>query len=169
MNDERIVFEASRLKTVVLLLGCAMFLGVGILFAQDGDRWAIVVIMISAFGCLILLSMLVPGNMSLTIDSKGFELKGPFRSMKLAWSDVDEFYVGYIHTGPSTTKLIAIRYSQSYEKQRTGRKVAAHVTGMEGAIPNHFKKSPEEICAILNSYKQKYAPTPVCDSAVEMS
>jgi len=169
MNDERLVFDASRLKTVVLLLGCVMFLCVGILFAQDGDRWAIVVIIISAFGCLILLSMLVPGNMRLTIDSGGFELKGPFSSMKLAWSDVDEFYVGYVHTGPSTSKLIAIKYSQSYEKQRTGRKVAARATGMEGAIPNHFKKSPEELCAILNSYKQKYAPTPVNDSAVEMS
>jgi len=167
MIDERLVFEASRMKTVVLLLGCAMFLCVGILFAQDGDRWAIAVIMISAFGCLILLSMLVPGNMRLTIDSRGFELKGPFKSVKLAWSDVDEFYIGYVHTGPSTSKLIAIKYSQSYEKQRVGRKVAAQVTGMEGAIPNHFKKSPEELCTILNTYKQKYAPTPVNDSAVK--
>jgi len=169
MNDERLVFDASRLKTVVLLLGCVMFLCVGILFAQDGDRWAIPVIMISAFGCLIRLSMLVPGNVRLTIDSRGVELKSPFRTINLAWSDVDEFYVGYVHTGPSTTKLIAIKYSQSYEKQRTGRKVSARVTGLEGAIPNHFNKSPEELCTILNSYKQKYAPTTIDDSAVKMS
>lgn len=159
MNDEKLVFEASRLKTVVLLLGCAVFLCVGIWFANDGDRWAIPVIIISAFGCLIVLSMLVPGNFRLTIDSSGVELKSPFRSINLAWSDVDEFYVGYIHTGPSTTKLIAIKYSESYNKQRTGRKVSTQITGMEGAIPNHFNKSPEELCAILNSYKQRYAPT----------
>jgi hypothetical protein len=158
MTDERLVFDGSRLKTIALLLGCAVFLGVGIWFAQDGDRWAIVVIMISGFGFLMLLSMLAPGAVRLTIDSSGVELKSPFRTINLAWSDVDEFYVGYIHTGPSTTKLIAIKYSESYNKQRTGRKVSRQVTGMEGAIPNHFKKSPEELCAILNSYKQKYGP-----------
>jgi hypothetical protein len=158
MNDERLVFDGSRLKTIALLLGCAVFLGVGIWFAQDGDRWAIVVIMISAFAFLMLLSMLAPGAVRLTIDRSGVELKSPFRTMNLAWSDVDEFYVGYIHTGPSTSKLIAIKYSESYNKQRAGRKVSAQVTGMEGGIPNHFNKSPEELCAILNSYKQKYGP-----------
>jgi hypothetical protein len=158
MNDERLVFEANRLKTIVLLLGCAMFLGVGIWFAQDGDRWAIVVIMISAFSFLWLLSLLFPGNMRLTVDSSGVEYKSPLRSMKLAWSDVDEFYVGYIHYGPSTSKLIAIKYSQSYAQQRTDRE-----------IPNHFNKSAEELCEILNSYRQKYGPTPVSDSAVRMS
>jgi hypothetical protein len=151
MNDEKLVFEGNRLKTLALFLGCAMFLGVGILFAQDGDRWAIPIIMISAFGCLILLSMLVPGNYRLTIDSSGVKLKGPFRSMNLAWSDVDGFYVRYFHTGPSTSKLIAIKYSDSYQKRR----------GTEETIPNHFNKSPEELCAILNSYKQRYTPTPV--------
>ena len=119
MNDEKLVFEGSRLKTVLLLLGCAMFLGVGIVFAQDGDRWAIVVIIISAFSFLLLLSMLGPGAVRLTIDSSGVQMQTPFRSINLAWSDVDEFYVGYIHTGPSTTKLIAIKYSASYDKQST--------------------------------------------------
>jgi len=157
MNDETLVFEGNRLKTFLLLLGCAMFLFVGIFLAQDGDRWAIPVIMIAAFACLMLLSMLVPGNFRLTIDSSGVKLKSPFRSMNLAWSDVDEFYVGYAHTGPSTAKLIWMKYSESYYKQRTDGKVSADSTA---TIPNHFNKSPEELCAILNSYKQKYAPTP---------
>jgi len=38
MSDERLIFEGNRMKSVVLLLGCALFLGVGIFFAQDGDR-----------------------------------------------------------------------------------------------------------------------------------
>ncbi|HEU4835187.1 MAG TPA: STM3941 family protein [Pyrinomonadaceae bacterium] len=161
MNDERLVFEASRLKTLVLLLGCVVFLWVGIAFAQDGDAWAVLVVGLSGLSLLFLLYMLIPGTVRLTIDSSGIVLKSPFRSINLAWTDVDEFYVGYVETGPSTTKLIAIKYSDSYNKQRTGRRVSAQITGMEGAIPNHFKKSPEELCAILNSYKQKYAPAPV--------
>ena len=152
-DDEKLVFEGSRLKTVVLLLGSAVFLWVGILFANDGDDWAILVVGISGLCCLFLLYMLLPGTVRLTIDRSGVELKRPFRSMNLAWSDVDMFDVSYVHTGPSSSKLIAIKYSQSYEKQR------ARSGDLEGEIPNHFKKSPEELCAILNSYKQKFAPT----------
>src|SRR5215210_6020028 len=106
MNDERLVFEGSRLKTFLLLLGCALFLWVGILFANDGDDWAILVVGISGLSVLFLLYMLLPSTVRLTIDHSGVELKSPFRSMNLAWSDVDIFYVGYVHTGPSSAKLI---------------------------------------------------------------
>jgi len=146
MNDERLIFEGNRIKSAILLLGCAVFLGVGIFFAMDGDRWAIAVIIISAFSFLLVLPSLIPGNLRLTVDSSGVEMKSPLRSMKLAWSDVEEFYVGYVHTGPSTKKLIAIRYSQTCDKQQ------------EDGIPNHFNKSPEELCELLNSYKQLYGP-----------
>jgi hypothetical protein len=150
MSDDRLIFEGNRTKSFILLLGCALFLGVGIFFAMDGDRWAIVVIMISAFAFLYILPTLIPGNMRLTIDSAGVEMKSPLRSMKLAWSDVEEFYVGYVHTGPATSKLIAIKYSQTCDKQR--------ITDTERGIPNHFNKSPEELCELLNSYKQLYGP-----------
>ena len=150
MSDERLIFEGNRIKSAILLLVCALFLCVGISFAMDGDRWAIVVIMISAFVFLFILPTLLPGNLRLTIDSAGLELKSPLRSMKLAWSDVEEFYVGYVHTGPATSKLVAIKYSQTCDKQR--------ITNMDLGIPNHFNKSPEELCELLNSYKQLYGP-----------
>jgi hypothetical protein len=156
MSDERLIFEGNPIKSVILLLGCALFLCVGIFYAIDGDRWAILVIVISAFGFLFMLYTLVPGTLRLTLDRSGLELKSPLRSRKLAWSDVDEFYVGYVHTGPTSTKLIAIKYSQTYCKQRTGRKLSTQLTGMEDGIPNHFSKSPEELCEILNTYKQLY-------------
>lgn len=151
MSDERLIFEGSRIKSAILLLGCSVFLGVGIFFARDGDRWAIVVIIISAFSFLFVLPTLIPGNMRLTIDGSGVELKSPFKSLKLAWGDVEEFYVGYVHTGPATKKLIAIKYSQTYD-QRTGRKLP----DVDAGIPNHFNKTPEELCELLNSYKQRY-------------
>jgi hypothetical protein len=150
MSDERLIFEGNRIKSAILLFCCALFLGVGISFAMDGDRWAIVVIMISAFTFLFILPTLIPGNLRLTIDSAGLELKSPLRSMKLAWSDVEEFYVGYVHTGPATSKLIAIKYSQTCDKKR--------ITSTDRGIPNHFNKSPEELCELLNSYKQLYGP-----------
>ena len=83
----------------------------------------------------------------------------PPKPMKLSWSDVDEFYVGYIRSGLSRTKMIGIRYSKSYNPQKTGRKISESLTGMEGALPNHFNRSAEEICEVLNRYKHQYSET----------
>jgi hypothetical protein len=30
------------------------------------------------------------------------------------------------------------------------------VSGVEGALPNHFKSSPEELCETLNRWRQKF-------------
>jgi hypothetical protein len=137
-----------------------LFLGVGIWAKSVGEWWAIGLIVLSVFSFLVVLYSLLPGKaFKLIVDSSGLEMKSPFKSMKLAWRDVDGFYVGSIQSGLTRTKLVAIKYADSYDKQRTGRKVSASFTGLEGALPNHFKKSPEELCEILNSYKQKYDPS----------
>jgi len=53
-------------------------------------------------------------------------------------------------------KMIGIRYSTSYGKMEAARKVASAISGVEGALPNHFKSSPEEICEILNRWRQRF-------------
>jgi hypothetical protein len=39
-----------------------------------------------------------------------------------------------------------------------GRKVASAISGLEGALPNHFQGSPEELCEKLNQWKQRFGP-----------
>lgn len=99
--------------------------------------------------------MLIPGTIRLKVDRSGIEMKTPSKPMTLAWSDVDEFYVGHVQAGLSRTKMIGIKFSESYGKQ-AARNFSAGLSGMEGALPNHFNKSAEEICEVLNSYKQKW-------------
>jgi hypothetical protein len=100
--------------------------------------------------------MLIPGTIRLRIDHSGIEMKTMFRPMKLGWNDVDEFYVGQIQAGLSRTKMIGIKFSKSYGKLHAGRKFSSNLTGMEGALPNHFNKSAEEICEVLNRCKQRW-------------
>jgi hypothetical protein len=38
---------------------------------------------------------------------------------------------------------------------QVGRKISASLTGIEGALPDHFNRSAEEICEILNRYKRE--------------
>lgn len=93
----------------------------------------------------------------LLADRSGIEMKTLFKPMTLSWSDVDEFYIGYTKAGLSRTKMIGIRYSESYKRQQNGSQVSAGLTGMEGALPDHFNGSAEEICETLNRFKREYS------------
>lgn len=157
MNNETLIFEGNRKKAVLLLLASAAFVSIGIfLIGKEDAKW--ILFIIGFFGLCLLVSiyMLIPGTIRLKIDRSGIEMKTLFKPMKLVWSDIDGFYVGKIQVGLSSTKMIGIQFSDSYKKLKTGRKLSASLTGMEGALPNHFNKSAEELCEILNRYKQQW-------------
>jgi hypothetical protein len=83
-------------------------------------------------------------------------MKSMFKSLALRWSDVDGFYIGKI----SGNKMIGIAFSGSYDKLKASRRISSALSGMEGAIPDHFKSSPEEICRNLNLWKRRFGSMP---------
>lgn len=156
MEDEVIILHGAKKKALLLLLASSAFVAMGTLMILDGKNggWAV-----SAFfglGVAISLYMLTPNAIRLTIDRHGIEMKSVFKPMKLAWDDVDGFYVGQIRTRYSTTELIGITFSQSYKKLQAGRRVSTALTGMEGALPNHFSRSGADLCDLLNKSKQRW-------------
>jgi hypothetical protein len=106
-------------------------------------------------GLLVSIYMLTPGAIRLQIDKNGIEMKTLFKPMKLAWSDVNGFYVAKMKTGFAGTKMIGIEFSESYENLRAAR-FSSSLTGAEGGLPNHFNLSAEEICELLNKSKQRW-------------
>jgi len=131
-----------------------------LLFIGKGELWTYLGVAFFGLGIVFSIYMLLPGTIRLKVDSSGVEMKTLFKPVKLAWSDVDHFSVQRVPSAP-LTKMIGIKYSDSYRKHEAGRKFAASFTGAEGALPDHFNRPAEEICAILNDYKQKYAPRPI--------
>jgi hypothetical protein len=159
MDDEVVVLGASKRRAIFLLLASMAFVAGGI-FIVVGDPHATGAwLCIAFFGLGIPMSiyMLTPGAGELRIDRHGIEMKTLFKPMKLAWSDVNSFYVGYIRTGVSRTKMIGIEYSDSYKKLRIGREFSAALTGMQGALPNSFNRPAEQVCELLNRAKQQWS------------
>ena len=154
MDDETIIFTGNRTKAILLAFVSALFVCL-IYFTAKGDMFRYLGIAFFGLGFLVFAYTLIPGTIQLRIDQSGIEMKALFKPMKLSWSDVDEFYVGHVRTGLSRTKVIGIKYSESYQKMQTGREFSASLTGMEGALPNHFNRPAEEICEVLNRYKRK--------------
>ncbi|RFP13521.1 hypothetical protein D0T23_13955 [Duganella sp. BJB475] len=157
VDSDVIVVSGNKMKAALVFLGSTAFVAIGVAMIRSGDNdgWGAVVF----FGLCLLVSlyMLMPNAIRLKIDKNGVEMKTLFKPIKLAWSDVETFYVGGIRTGLSTTKLIGIKYSSTYNKARAGRQFSSSLTGMEGALPNHFSKSAEELCALLNDAKRRWS------------
>ena len=156
MDDEVIVLTGNKSKAVLLLLGSAAFVAIGADMVAKGEEmgwWGVIF-----FGLCFLASlyMLTPNAVRLRIDKNGVEMKTPFKPMKLGWGDVNGFYVAHMRAGLSKTKIIGIEYSESYRKKRAGRQLASALTGVEGALPDHFNRPAEEICELLNESKRKW-------------
>lgn len=151
MQNE-LVYPASRLKAVLLFLGCAAFVALGLLVSKEKPLigWACVAFF--GLGLPVSFLMLLPNKFYLKLTAQGFEV-GSLGGGKLTrWSDVERFYVGSIRG----TKMIAIVYTPSYAEQRSLRKVSSAMAGMEGAIANSYASSREEILKTLNEWHTRY-------------
>ena len=155
MNDEVVVLAGSKQKAVLFLMGSLAFVGLGVLGVLNGKMFGWAAIIFFGLGVVLSIYMLMPGTVQMQIDKDGIEMKTPFKPMKIAWSDVNGFYVAELRTGLSKTKMIGIEFSESYKNIRAAR-VSSSVTGAEGVLPNDFKLSAEEMCELLNKYKQRW-------------
>lgn len=158
MDGDVIVLTANKKKAVRLLLLSTAFVALSIFLVLHGENawmgWMCAVFF--GLGIPVSIYMLKPGAGELRIDRNGIEMKTMRKPMTLHWSEVNRFYVGYVRTGLSRTKMIGIEFSDSYDKFHAGRQFASGLTGMQGALPNHFSRSAEEVCELLNRAKKEW-------------
>src|SRR4051794_37680290 len=110
-----IIYQASRLKALLVFVGCCAFVAMGLLISSQKPLigWASVVF----FGLGVPLSvlMLLPNRVYLRLDPSGFETASPFSKKLIRWKDVERFHIGAIRG----TKMIAIVYRPGYSEQQT--------------------------------------------------
>jgi hypothetical protein len=148
-----LLYPASRIKAVLLFFGSAAFVALGLFLSSRKPiiGWACVAFF--SLGIPASLFMLLPGRMYLRLSAHGFEMVSPFSKKLVRWSDVERFYVGAVRG----TKPIAIVYRPGYTEQQALRRVSKSMAGMEGAIPNTYAVSREELLKVLNDWHTRYA------------
>jgi hypothetical protein len=151
MGDDELVIPGSRRKAVLLLLIALGLVSGGVFLILHGEPFGWVVGGFFALGIPVSLFMLRPKSSYLKLDRDGVEIARPFKPFRLKWTDVEGFYIVKMYG----LKFIGIHYTSSYDKE-TARKLAAAISGgIEGALPNHFRGSPEEICEKLNRWRRR--------------
>ncbi len=152
MADEIIVITASRFRMAVAVLASAVLGAAGAMAALAGRPlgWFVFTFFaLCAFASLWLLVLKLP---KLTLSSQGFFMSTAFGPAGFFWSDVTGFEIIRVFGA----KMVGIRFSASCAKLRRARSFVGRVTGVSGAIGNHYSKSPEEICALLNEWRCRY-------------
>jgi hypothetical protein len=151
MNDSH-TFFASRRKAVLLLLGSILFVAGGIWMSNEKPVLGWLCAGFFALGIPASFLMMWPNAMYLRLNQEGFEMRSMFGRHMVLWSEVDGFRISSIRGA----KMIEIIFNEAYTRQKLGRAVAASVSGMEGAIPNSYNASLDEVLRMLNRWKARF-------------
>jgi len=153
--EPRVVVAGSRWKVVMVPGICAMFVAGGWFMVSQGEWFGWVVAGFFGPGGLVVLAMLLwRGWPSIVLDDKGFELTAVFRRSRIAWADVDAFFV----TSISGAKMLGMDFVPGYEPLKRARRLAQFLTGSEGAIPDQYALSPEDLCRLLEEWRRRHTP-----------
>jgi hypothetical protein len=144
-------YKASRKKAVLLFLGCAAFVAIGVLAVGEKPWLGWACILFFGLGLLVSLLMMLPGSTYLKLDERGFEMSSLYRRHRLRWDEVDGFGLAAV----ADQRMIAIAYNDAYRQQAAARRLSSAMTGLEGAIPNHYEAPIEEIIEALLAWKTR--------------
>src|SRR5262249_32886362 len=122
-----VTYPASKLRMLGLLLVSGGFVAAGFwLLGKPGlDRpMSFLSIGFFSLGIVVAAINLHPRAAYLTLTEKGFEFASMFRSHRVAWKDVAEFFPVRI----SGNEMIGWDYHPDYEKHSVGRKLASSIS-----------------------------------------
>jgi hypothetical protein len=146
-----ITLYPKRSRMIWLLLGCSIFVAIGIWMGSEGESFGYVGAAFFGLGIPISLIQMIPGSGFLTIDEKGFTFASLFRKDTIAWSDIDEFCVVTL----GHTRFVGLNFVPTYDRSRTGRRVSRVIAGCEGALPDTYGKKAAELAELLNTRLQE--------------
>jgi hypothetical protein len=149
--DKPLVFQAGRKKAARILFISIAFVAIGVWLIQDSPILGWLCIGFFGLGIPASIFMMRPNSTYLRLDSEGLAIVSMSRSSKIKWSEVQSFRLGTLHG----TKMIAIEFSPQYTKHAAGRAFASALSGVEGAIADHYDTPIETICATLNEWKAR--------------
>lgn len=152
MNDTTLIVRGSRLKMTTIVLCGLFFVAGGHLMVSDGNAFGWFLMVVFGLTTLTGVFFLLKGLPKLLLTEHGFEMSTMFKPAVFAWSDVTGFYVSQV----SGIKMIGMNFSPTYKKHQTARNFTERFTGVASALPNHYAKSADEICTILNEWLQRY-------------
>lgn len=152
MNDSSLVtFYPKKTKILLNLFISAIFVAAGITMINENALLAWATIIFFGIAIIIFIIVLLPNSSYLRLSAQGFEIRTLYRTSFMEWNDVEDFGVGHIRL----KKMVILKLNSNNMLSKTA-KVAKMLTGMEGALPDTYGMSADELSRILSEWKMKY-------------
>ena len=155
------ILRPSKGKSVLLLLGCLIFVIGGLLMGSSGKWVGYLCAAFFALGIPVAIMQMVPGASYLEIGSDGFTVASMFRRHFVSWLTVDKFrIVDVTPMSPSKTKRVGYDWLHADGKSSGGQEFAKALSGVEGMLPDNYGKKAEELLEIMNDRLTKAREKP---------
>lgn len=145
--DLPLVLYPSRGKTLLLLLGCLLFSGVGVWMVLDGVLLGYFCALLFALGALVFVTQLHPRAAYLQLDEQGFTYCSLFRAHRIRWAAVAGFAV--VRMGSNS--LVAWNFAQGHVPHGRGPALSQALSGYHSALPDTYGLRADVLAQRLNA------------------
>jgi hypothetical protein len=146
--------QAKRGGKFLLLVGAIAFAAAGVWMLPTSPLRGYPVLAFFGLGAAVLAANLLPGSSYLLLEQGGFTICNVFRKTFYSWSDVAEFLP--VEVGSQT--MVGLRFNERYKAVAIGRKLARHLSGVDGALPDTYGQKAQELASLLNKVRERQAP-----------
>ena len=149
--SETIRLYPSRTTWIVGTLASAIMTAASIWVVADGNWFGYVGTAFFGLGLVVSLILLWPNSSFLQLDDSGFLIRNLFRDSRMSWTDVEIFEARRL----GARKMVTLKFAPQYTELPRVRAMAHALSGAEGALPDTYGRSAEELARMLNEYVQK--------------
>jgi hypothetical protein len=135
--------------------------GSGIWIVSDGQWFGLLPSAFFGLGLVVSLILLLPGSSFLELDANGFVIRNVFRDSRLSWADIDGFETRRL----GMRKFVTLNFARGYSASSRVRALAKGMSGAEGALPDTYGMSAEDLANLMNQHLRTYRQAPTNQGA----
>lgn len=153
MNDETevLILRPKKLSVLGMLVISGSFVATGIWLGLQGKWMGYFCAAFFGLGVLVAVVQLLPGSTYLRVSSDGLSIVSLFRMTTIPWDIIDEFFVVTLYqSGLPIRKMVGFNFVESYDRAHGARRFATAIAGCEGALPDTYGMSAEDLADKLN-------------------
>jgi hypothetical protein len=146
-----VMLYPSRRKWACILAGSGVFTMSGIWMVARGTPLGWPVLIFFLLCATVAATALLPGAGALTLDGRGFEVKNLFRCQRISWQSAMGFQARAIP--PSIARMVI--FDSIDVKDRMIAKLATAIAGRNGALPDTYGFSAEDLASLMARWRDK--------------
>jgi hypothetical protein len=141
---------------MVATLACGIMTAAGVWIIGDGQWLGLIPTFFFGLGLVVSLILLLPNSSFLELDDDGFCFRNLFRDSRFSWADIAGFEARRL----SMRKIVTFDFAHGYTASRHAPALARTISGAEGALPDTYGMSAEDLADLMNERLRIYRQTP---------